>query len=141
MSRKSNTERYPGGRGVNNDPPRENARRHGRIRCSMLACEHGEVLDLSASGFRVRSETEVEMELGKECTLTLRVDEHSLDVSAKSIWIRPVAQGQGTEVGFELLSMDSATRKRLLDLVSIAKMSEGLVRGWSPMFNADEKAA
>jgi len=49
----------------------DNRRRHGRIRCELVSCSLGRVLDVSASGVRVRGKGRPSIRVDDHVTMTL----------------------------------------------------------------------
>lgn len=79
---------------VNQNPLRKDsspgpgARRHGRIRCEILKCGLGEVMDISASGMRVMRYGRRVVKEGKVLCLTLKALERTLPVTVKVVWVK-----------------------------------------------------
>lgn len=132
LFRKINTEKYSGGRGTTNGVVRSEKRKGGRIRCSTMTCELGQVLDLSPTGVRLVSKTKPEFVAGDTRSLTLKAEEHELELRGKCVWVR-VNQDCEYEVGFEFLHSTAAMRSKLVEMAATAQASDGLTRGWAPM--------
>lgn len=132
LFRKVNTEKYTGGRGTAAGHARAEKRRGGRIRCSAMTCEFGDVADLSACGVRVHSKKAPAVKVGDVRELTLRAGEETITLKATCVWVR-VDDEREFDMGWELPEITPAMRKRLLELAATAQDSEGLTRGWSPM--------
>jgi len=64
------------------------ARRHGRIRCEILQCGLGEVMDISASGMRVRHCGRRIVKEGKVLNLLLKALDRTLPVTVKVVWVK-----------------------------------------------------
>ena len=108
-------ENLPGSQaeGVNDDK-----RKKGRLRCELLTCDLGQVVNMSASGLRVRCDESAEVELGAEVELTLRLLDEKLPVKVKVEWINK--EDPHHEVGFEFIE---ATPELAFNLMSLARTS------------------
>jgi hypothetical protein len=64
-------------------------RRHGRLRCKQTTCCVGQVIDLSASGMRVKRRGRPLLDVGDELQLSIQVnaDDISLKVSLRVVRI------------------------------------------------------
>lgn len=89
-----------------------NRRRFGRLNCGWVHCNLGRVLDLSAGGMRLLSDTE----LAGEVDLELRQREERLMLRAEVSWSKRSASG-GFEIGLDFfpLTEDDA---RLLSTIA-----------------------
>jgi hypothetical protein len=74
-------------------PSGPNSRRHGRVRCVGLRCFFGEkecqeaeVLDLSASGMRIRMLKAQDLEAGSILRVVVTSDTESVELPVKVIW-------------------------------------------------------
>ncbi len=132
LFRKINTEKYSGGRGTTSGVVRSEKRKGGRIRCSTMVCEHGSVIDLSPTGVRVLAKTKPDFVCGDTRSMTLRAEEHELELRGKCVWIR-VNERCEYEAGFEFLHVTPAIRRTLVEMAATAQASDGLTRGWAPM--------
>lgn len=128
-----NTEKFAGGRGATAGVLRSEKRSGGRIRTSSLMCEVGPVLDLSPGGLRAHSRKQPQFRVGDPISLTLRAEDESMDVRGKVVWIR-VDDRCEFDVGVQFENPEAIRRGKLMQLASTAQASEGLTRGWAPMF-------
>jgi hypothetical protein len=64
------------------------ARQRGRVLTDSLSCELGAVVDLSATGFRVKCRGRHKLEAGQAMTLTLRCPVLSVELPCTLRWIR-----------------------------------------------------
>jgi hypothetical protein len=107
---------------------RPNRRRHGRLLCDDVRSSLGQVLDLSASGARVRTTGLRQPEKGQTVTLTIEDGHASLVVSG--VIVRSVRTGMfHGEVAVEFTGVTPDVHARLMELVrGIAANQSGL---WS----------
>lgn len=132
LFRTINTDKYVGGRGVAAGVARSEKRRGGRIACSALTCDHGEVRDLSSTGIKVHSKKKPKTAAGEEQELTLRAEDETVAIRARCMWVR-VDDGCEFDSGWELVGADAALKRRLMQMAATAQATEGLSRGWSAM--------
>jgi hypothetical protein len=74
-------------------PPRvgafdANGRQHGRVRCASIHTSLGEVLDLSASGARIRRRRKLRNDAGSMVNLEIQGLDGSIRVLARVVWVR-----------------------------------------------------
>lgn len=131
--RRINTEKYAGGRGATKGDVRAEKRGAGRIRCSTLECELGRVDDLSSSGIRVHAKRKPTVEVDQTLELNLRAEDEVVTSRARVVWIR-VDEACEFDIGLQLLHVDDAKKRRLIRLATTAQATDGLTRGWAPMF-------
>lgn len=132
LFRKINKDKYVGGRGATTGVARSEKRRGGRIACSALTCEVGEVRDLSSTGIKVHSKKKPKVVAGEERDLTLRAEDETAAVRVRCMWVR-VDDACEFDSGWELVGADGALKRRLMEMAATAQASEGLSRGWSAM--------
>ncbi len=132
LFRTINTDKYVGGRGVAAGVARSEKRRGGRIACSALICDHGEVRDLSSTGIKVHSKKKPKTAAGEVQELTLRAEDETVAIRARCMWVR-VDDGCEFDSGWELVGADAALKRRLMQMAATAQATEGLSRGWSAM--------
>jgi len=91
-------------------PLAENRRRHGRVRTQETMCTLGAVLDISASGMRVRCEDRPRLRQGELATITLATPAGLLALDVGVAWTRRVGFREG-ELGlvFGEMSEDAVT--------------------------------
>lgn len=107
---------------------RSNRRRHGRFLCDGLRCSLGQVLDLSASGARIRTGAVRRLTKGMTVPLTIRDDDGTVDLSG--LVVRSVRTGlMHAELAIEFVGVTPALNAQLLRLArGIAANQSGL---WS----------
>ncbi len=100
------------------DPASDDKRKKGRLRCELLVCELGQVVNMSASGLRVRCDEPPDLSVGQETELTLRIQNETLPVKVKVEWIKEVDRHH--EVGFEFMEV---TPELAFNLMNLARTS------------------
>lgn len=101
-------------------------RRHGRLRMQDVECSIGEVLDISASGMRVRTKMKLPDE-HQVFVVTLTTMEGPMAVLTRVRWTRKT--GLFTrEAGLEFFDVGPKTRQALIELAGRVAHNEGL---WS----------
>lgn len=88
-----------------------NHRRHGRVVCQDLACSLGEILDLSASGMRVKAGRQAPPD-GTMMTVVVRTFDGDLTLACKVVWNRRSGVF-GRELGITFLNVDRKTQAAL----------------------------
>lgn len=131
--RRINTEKFAGGRGSTTAAARSEKRSTGRIKTTALRCDFGQVTDLSAGGVKAHSKKRPAIQVGEKRTITLTAEEESVEVEATCVWLR-VDDACEFDIGLRLDGVDAQTRRRLMGLATTAQATEGLTRGWTPMF-------
>ena len=100
---------------TDDNPNREDRRRHGRIRCPRVNCRFaGQVDDMSASGLRLRLERPSPVGPDSRIALVLGSGAGSIEVMARVVWCRP--SGAGHDLGLEFTDRDARTRSALFNL-------------------------
>jgi hypothetical protein len=92
-------------------PSSDNRRRHGRVRMQNISCGLGDVLDLSASGIRVRAKAKVP-ETGTRFSLKIGGLDSSFYVSCVVKWTRRVGL-LAREAGLEFDELTAEQRRNL----------------------------
>lgn len=111
----------------------KNPRRHGRVRCQDIACSLGELMDLSASGMRVRLPAMGivdRAEQGDELTVTLQGLDGPIRLLCRVVWSRKVGIGWGRsrrEVGLVFLEVGERERRGLSLLGRAAASNETIL--------------
>jgi hypothetical protein len=102
----------------------DNARRCGRVRVEMITCCLGDVLDLSATGMRVRSKGRVPQE-GQ--TLGVRIEGmiKPIDVRATVVWARK-SGWRKMELGLRFEDVTQEIRSELAAIARTAPLNEVL---------------
>jgi hypothetical protein len=106
-------------------PQAANYRRHGRLLCQDISCSLGAVLDISASGMRVRSGTKPPLS-GQQLTLTLETLDACVLISATVVWSRRSGIFRH-DVGLEFGELSKDVRSLLNQLARAAAYNESLV--------------
>lgn len=117
---------------------RIDSRRAGRLRCSMLGSNQGELLDISATGGRILLRRNPDLKAGDTVPVELDTLSGSLTVQCSVVWIRLNSERK-FEMGIEFLSLTPEARKRLLDTVLHPTRSETLRRGWSVVHDSPDE--
>mgnify|MGYP000270050056 CR=1 FL=1 len=93
-----------------------NRRRPGRIRCERLSCSHGEVVDLSVTGARLRLKGvfSPRKDRGRKVVFETFMGP-SLPFSCRVMWIKRVGLMQ-YEVGVEFIDLDDARQAQLTEM-------------------------
>lgn len=94
-------------------------RRHGRVRTAAVVCTLGEVLDISASGIRIRCAGRPAIRAGQVVSMTIAGPEGPFSVAVRLIWIRKVGVFRH-EVGACFEKLTETARSQLLALVRSA---------------------
>lgn len=93
---------------------KECLRRHGRVRTAgAVICSLGEVVDISASGMRVRCSGRPEARVGRRINITIAGDGDPFLVAMRPVWIRKVGFFK-YELGGCFEDVDESTRMQLL---------------------------
>jgi hypothetical protein len=100
-----------------------NARRAGRVRMEMVSSTLGEVLDLSATGARIRCSRKPDFAQGSELSVELDGIDGPFAVQAKVAWIRRAGLRKH-EAGLEFVEPTDEVRKQLAALARTAPMNE-----------------
>lgn len=105
-------------------PPREqNARRHGRVRAQTITCTLGDVVDISASGMKVRCSTKPDLKKGEPVPMTIHGVNGPFTVPTKFAWCRRTSLFKWT-AGFEFDGLTSEARTELMEIARIAAIGE-----------------
>ncbi len=107
-------------------PPREkNARKHGRVRSQTITCSLGEVIDISASGMKVRMGNKPAFKPHEEVSVTVNGVTNPFEVRATFAWSRRNSLFKWT-AGFQFSTLPDEVRKELLEIARIAAIGEKL---------------
>ncbi len=94
-------------------------RRTGRLRCDMLTCTFGDVVDLSAAGMRVRHKGGLRVAVDDSVSLTLSFAAAEVSLDARVVWMRRTGFRRH-EIGFEFTDMSPETRECLHEIARCA---------------------
>jgi c-di-GMP-binding flagellar brake protein YcgR len=93
----------------------EERRRHGRLRCDSARCELGELIDLSASGMRVRRRGHCSFRNGHEVQVQIGFERNMVSVNARVVHV----EKRGFRVrivGFEFVDLTDEQRRKIVEL-------------------------
>lgn len=113
----------------------ENLRRHGRVKCHDVGCTLGEVIDLSASGVRVRSKGRMAVCKGDAFSMTIQTLDGPMLAPVRVAWVRRTGF-RTHEIGITFGEAGPALRRALSALARASANNEII----SPWFK-DRKAA
>ena len=82
----------------------DNRRRHGRVRVAGVLASIGEVIDISASGMKLRSRTATGLRIGGLCTFSMATPEGVLAVDVLVMWTKRVGWRQ-SEIGVQFVNI------------------------------------
>ena len=106
--------------------PAANHRRHGRVRCQHTPCSAGVILDISASGARIRTRVKTAPAAGDRVTMIVPIeDDVAVRVEAIVKWVRAASRSE-SEFGAEFHDVDAPTRSTLARLARMAAHNEVL---------------
>ncbi|MFM9958029.1 MAG: PilZ domain-containing protein [Phycisphaerales bacterium] len=95
----------------------ENARKAGRLRCELVTCDLGEVLDLSRSGMRVKLRKGVIVAHGHEVRIVISAPGSNIEVGAKVVWLKRRGLFSAGEAGIEFTGLNDDTTRAFAKLV------------------------
>lgn len=97
-------------------------RRHGRLACELLTSTLGEVLDISASGMRVRQSGRVHVVKGDEICITIQFGSSKIPVKVRVAWTRR-SGFWSHQIGVEFIDLTDESRKVITQLSRLARKS------------------
>lgn len=92
------------------------SRRHGRLKMEDLPCSLGEVVNISASGLRVRCEGTPPCYEGQRIVISIAGPEGPFRVAVRPVWIRKVGALRH-EIGLAFEDLTETSRVNLIELV------------------------
>lgn len=105
---------------LNDAPPaRPNLRRHGRLRCDLLVCTLGTVVDLSASGMRVSRTGKGGHNVGDTIDVRLQTPGLALCVRARVVHLHRSGLLRWN-IGLEFVEVTPAIAKGLMEIARVA---------------------
>lgn len=113
-----------------------NKRRHGRLRCDGLRSSFGTILDVSASGVRLKCGRRGPTP-GETIDLYLVGSERCVKFSAKCVWCKRTGLFN-QEIGLEYIGMTEETRRSLMVIVREATSTE-MMRPVCEMWTQDSR--
>lgn len=105
------------------DAKPENHRRHGRVKCQHIACTLGTVVDLSASGLRVKGSGRPKVQTGDRFTMTIQTLEGPMLAPVQVAWSRKLAWRRH-EIGVTFLEIGPALSRALTALARASANNE-----------------
>lgn len=105
-----------------------NNRRHGRVKCQDLSCTLGEVLDLSASGMRVRRAGNPIVRKGERFSMTVQTLDGPMLAPVEVTWIRKTGWRRH-EVGLSFIEIGAALSAALATMARSSAHNE-VFRDW-----------
>lgn len=103
-------------------PADNNARRHGRLMTQDVGCSLGTILDLSASGLRIRS-SQGSPAIGEIVGVTLTANDEVFIFTCATRWVRRAGFFKH-EVGLEFLNLSETDRRTLTTLARACAHNE-----------------
>lgn len=101
----------------------ENHRRHGRVKCQHVGCTLGTVLDLSASGLRIRGSGQPRVVTGDTFTMTIQTLEGPMLAPVKVAWTRRLGWRK-QEIGVTFMEVGPALSRALASLARASANNE-----------------
>lgn len=95
-------------------------RRHGRLACELLKCSLGEVLDISASGMRVRQKGRVHVTKGEELPIAIQFGATKVPIKVRVAWARS-SGFWSHELGVEFVDITDESRKVITQLSRLSR--------------------
>ncbi|MCC6660372.1 MAG: PilZ domain-containing protein [Phycisphaerales bacterium] len=96
-------------------PATENRRLRGRVRLRGAACSLGRILDVSATGLRIRLGSGVDLRVGDQVQTTLSTPFLCAKVVVRVVWLRRVGLF-GCDMGVSLVRPTDETARVMADL-------------------------
>ena len=112
-----------------------NQRRHGRVVCRDVGCTLGEVLDLSASGLRVRAKGRPIVEAGDRFSLSIQTLDGPMLAPVQVAWVKRCGFRKH-EIGITFGETGPALTQALAALARASANNEVI----SPWFKGDRAA-
>lgn len=105
--------------GLAGDLDNDNRRRAGRLACSMLGSSLGEVVDLSVTGMRCRSNRSIPLSAGQHLDFDLQTLAGTLRMQGKVVWSTKKGMRR-YEAGVQFLQVDDTLRRTLAEVARIS---------------------
>ncbi len=100
-------------------PRDSDRRRHGRIQTEAVTCSMGDVVDMSASGVKVRRKGRRAVQLGDSFTITLKYGQFALPVDVRVVRLQKIGFRRYI-FGLEFLEVNEHIRAKLAQLACVA---------------------
>jgi hypothetical protein len=97
----------------------ENGRRHPRVRCRMIECSNGEMVDISVSGARLLWKGRMPFACDEVMEVDVEGVENTFKVKGRIKWIRSTGWRR-YDVGIEFVDPSTEVKQ---ELVEIAKLT------------------
>jgi hypothetical protein len=94
-----------------------NHRKMGRLRCELISCDFGEVLDLSRTGMRVRLKTLTTVKKGETFALVINGPGARIEVGVLVVWTKKSGLFSGGEAGLEFIELSEDAKRGFAALV------------------------
>lgn len=101
------------------EPKGPERRGKGRVRCDLLLSTLGEIVDLSASGLRVRTRGSQSLQINDVIYLKLSAPEEELLVKVQVVWTRRTGFRKH-EVGMHFLNPSPQLQSKLIQIARVA---------------------
>jgi len=95
----------------------ENARKMGRLRCELINCELGEVLDLSKTGMRVRLKSLIAVKKGEQFAVVISGPGARVEIGVRVIWTKKSGLFSAGEAGLEFTAISEEAQRGFAALV------------------------
>lgn len=95
----------------------DNNRKMGRLRCELISCDFGEVLDISKTGMRVRLKSRTQVKTGESFAIFITGPGARFEVGVRIIWIKKGGMFSGGEAGLEFINLSEDARRGFTALV------------------------
>ena len=117
----------------------ENNRRHGRVKCQHVACTLGTVIDLSASGLRVRGPGIPRVKAGDCFTMTIQTLDGPMLAPVEVAWARRIGWRKH-EIGITFREVGPALCRALTALARASANNE-VISPWFKQGSSHKGAA
>jgi len=95
----------------------ENARKMGRLRCELINCELGEILDLSKTGMRVRLKSLIVVKKGEQFAVVISGPGARVEIGVRVIWTKKSGFFSAGEAGLEFTAISEEAQRGFSALV------------------------
>lgn len=95
----------------------DNARKAGRLRCELVTCDLGVVLDLSRSGMRVKLDRSAVVNKGDEVRVVIAAPGTRLEVGTRVVWVKKRGLFGAGEAGLEFIALGEDSKRAFAALV------------------------
>lgn len=94
-----------------------NNRKMGRLRCELIHCDFGEVLDISKTGMRVRMKSLAAVKKGDTYAVVISGPGTRMEVGVRIIWLKKGGLLSGGEAGIEFIHISDDAQRGFSSLV------------------------